>query len=155
MLYFARENRELVNLDSCDLVQSQFDVMSDYGGCVALDYIAEVSEHLLPPAEPNEKFFRLLISVLAYLRENPGSHLWPAVNYFSLWAVKLSGFLPDIRVSAESRSIAEQMITRPIGQLDAREWTSSTARDLRRTLIQCVQEHVERRLLTTALLDTL
>ena len=29
MFYFQRENRELVSLDSCELIQSQFDLMSD------------------------------------------------------------------------------------------------------------------------------
>src|SRR5437867_10568559 len=59
MSYFQRENRELVNLDSCELIRSQFGLLSDYSAGVALDYLAEVSEQLLPSAEPSEKFFRL------------------------------------------------------------------------------------------------
>ena len=61
MAYFQRETRELVNLDSCELIRSQFDLVSDYWPGVALDYFAELSEQLLPPAEANEKFFRLLL----------------------------------------------------------------------------------------------
>jgi DNA repair protein RecO (recombination protein O) len=155
MVYFARENRELANLDSCELIQSQFGILGDYAGCVALDFIAEVSEHLLPPSEPSERFFRLLAAVLAYLRENPVGGVWPAVNYFSLWAVRLSGFLPELRISTESRLIAEEMMQRPIGQLSERVWTSATAADLRRFLIRNVQDHVERRLQTAALLEAL
>ena len=64
MAYFQRETRELVNLDSCELIRSQFGLVSDYWAGVALDYFAEVTEQLLPPAEPNEKFFRLLLAVL-------------------------------------------------------------------------------------------
>ena len=64
MAYFQRETRELVNLDSCELIRSQFGLVSDYGPGVALDYFAEVTEQLLPAAEPNEKFFRLLLAVL-------------------------------------------------------------------------------------------
>ena len=64
MTYFQRENRELVNLNSCELIHSQFELSGDYACGVALDYIAEVSEQLLPPEEPNEKFFRLLLAVL-------------------------------------------------------------------------------------------
>jgi DNA repair protein RecO (recombination protein O) len=155
MFYFARENRELANLNSCELIQSQFGILGDYAGCVALDFIAEVSEHLLPPSEPNERFFRLLAAVLAYLRENPAGGVWPAVNYFSLWAVRLSGFLPELRISTESRLIAEEMMQRPIGQLSERVWTSATAADLRRFLIRNVQDHVERRLQTAQLLEAL
>jgi len=63
MAYFQRENRELVNLDSCELIRSQFDLVSDYTTSVALDFFAEASELLLPAAEPSEKFFRLLVAV--------------------------------------------------------------------------------------------
>ncbi len=155
MFYFARENRERVNLDSCELIQSQFGIAGDYAGGVALDFIAEVSENLLPASEPDEKFYRLLAAVLAYLRENPSSGVWPAAIYFSLWAVKLSGLLPELRVSRESRLIAEEMMQTPIGQLTQREWTSITAADLRRFLIRNIQEHIERKLHSVALLETL
>jgi DNA repair protein RecO (recombination protein O) len=101
MAYFQRETRELVNLDSCELIQSQFDLVSDYRTGVALDYFAEVGEQLLPPAEPSERFFRLLMATLDSLRA-PGSErdsaVWRAVTYYSLWAVRLSGWLPDLGV---------------------------------------------------------
>ncbi len=155
MHYYQRETRELVNLDRCELIHSQFNIAGTYAGCVALDYLAEISDLLLPPDEPSEKFFRLLLSVLEYLRANPAGGVWPAVTYFSLWAVRLSGILPEIRVSAESRAIAEEMILKPIGQLNGRAWTSTTAADLRRALIRIVQDQVERRLLTAPILDTL
>jgi DNA repair protein RecO (recombination protein O) len=155
MFYFARENRELVNLDSCELMQSQFGILGDYAGCVALDYIAELSENLLPASEPSDKFYRLLAAVLAYLRENPVAGVWPAVNYFSLWAVRLSGFLPELRIRPESRLIAEEMMQKPIGQLTEREWSAGTAADLRRLLVRNVQDHIERKLQSAALLEAL
>src|SRR5438270_4442806 len=89
MVYLLRENRELANLYSCELIHSQFGLTGDYAASVALDYIAEVSEQMLPPHEPSERFYRLLASVLAYLRSNPAAGLWPSVLYFSLWTVRL------------------------------------------------------------------
>jgi len=73
MAYFQRETRELVNLDSCELIQSQFDLVSNYRAGVALDYFAEVSEQLLPAAEPSEKFFRLLVAVMDSMRRTEGA----------------------------------------------------------------------------------
>jgi DNA repair protein RecO (recombination protein O) len=96
MAYFERENRELVNLDSCDLLQSQFAVLSDYAAGVSLDYLAEVSEQIMPAHEPNEKFFRLLLSVLEHIRAGSLFSVWRAVTYFTLWAVKLAGLLPEM-----------------------------------------------------------
>src|SRR5512141_533511 len=42
MAYFQRETRELVSLDSCELIRSSFGLLSDYGTALALDYFAEV-----------------------------------------------------------------------------------------------------------------
>jgi DNA repair protein RecO (recombination protein O) len=97
MSYFQRENRELVNIDSCDLLHSQFGVLNDFTSACALDFFAEVSEQLLPAAEPSEKYFRLVTAVLDHLRSKSGNP-WRAVTYFSVWAVKLAGLLPELHV---------------------------------------------------------
>jgi len=65
MAYFQKENAELVNLSSCELIESQFGLQSEYALSVVLDYFTEVAEQLLPAHEPNEKFFRLLVAMLA------------------------------------------------------------------------------------------
>jgi DNA repair protein RecO (recombination protein O) len=202
MAYFQRESRELVNLDSCELIRSQFDLVTDYRASIALDYFAEISEQLLPSAEPSEKFFRLLLAVLDYLRPAVGGppdtgRVWRAVTYFSLWAVRLSGWLPDLNVclscgsvlddseaperayfsrgraglicghcrralavgnswelSAESRSTAAEMLRTPVAQLSIADWQQSTASDLRRFLVQQIEEHVERKLITAPMLES-
>jgi DNA repair protein RecO (recombination protein O) len=198
MSYFQRENRELVNLDSCELLVSQFRLLSDYRAAVALDYFAEVTDQLLPPAEPNERFFRLLIAVLEHLRtpDAGGSgSVWRAVTYFSLWAVRLSGFLPDLNVclgcgalladretaqraffirgrdglmcsecrrtagtgswelSVESRGLAEEMLRKPVAQIGPAGWARETCADLRRFLVQQIERHIERKLITPPVLE--
>lgn len=194
--YFQRENRELVNLDSCELIRSQFGLVSDYRAGVALDYFAEVSEQLLPEAEANERFFRLLAAVLEELHAAREGGVWRAVTYFSLWAVRLSGWLPDTDVclgcgsvlddagapaqraffsrgraglmcghcrgasssgnwelSAESRAIAAEMLRTPVARISTAAWSQRTAADLRRFLVQQMESHAERRLLTPPVLE--
>jgi DNA repair protein RecO (recombination protein O) len=207
MAYFQRETRELVNLDSCELIRSQFGLASDYWASVALDYFAEVAEQLLPAAEPNEKFFRLLLAVLDFLRQAPGDtaakagSVWRAVTYFSLWAVRLSGWLPELDVclgcgvvlddsdsagasteraffgrgragvvcgncsrlpgsgggrwelTAASRLMATEMLRTPVAQLSRTDWDQATAADLRRFLVQQIEAHAERKLITAPLLE--
>jgi DNA repair protein RecO (recombination protein O) len=153
MTYFQRENAELANLSGCELIESQFDLGSDYGRGVALDFMTEAAEHLLPPHEPNEKFFRLMIAVLAYLRA--GGDMWAAVLYFSLWAVRLTGVFPELRVRSESAEIANEMLEKSLTALTAREWSKTTASDLRRALIRTMEQHVERKFLTVPLLEAL
>ena len=153
MAYFQKENAELANLTSCEMIQSHFDLGSDYARGVALDYFTEVAEHLLPPHEPNEKFFRLMRAVLAYL--HGGGEVWAAVTYFSLWSVRLTGILPELRVSRESGEIAGEIFERPLTGLTPRAWSKTTASDLRRALIRTMEQHVERRFLTVPLLEGL
>jgi DNA repair protein RecO (recombination protein O) len=196
MTYFQRENRELVSLDSCELIHSQFGLLSDYPVALAMDYFAEVAEQLLPPAEANEKFFRLLLAVLEHLQatgspEADAGRVWRAATYYSLWAVRLSGLLPELHVclecgaalddpdheerawfargfaglacghcrrggeelSAESRAIAELMLRKPVAQIPAAGWGQSRAADLRRFLVQQIEAHVERRLITAPLIE--
>ena len=94
MSYFQRENRELVNLDSCELIRSQFELLSDYAAGVALDYLAEVTEQLLPPAEPNERFFRLLAGGAGSLARarRAGRRCGRRSTYFSLVGGAAVGF---------------------------------------------------------------
>jgi DNA repair protein RecO (recombination protein O) len=192
MTYFQRENRELVSLDSCELIHSQFALVSDYWTGVALDYFAEVSELLLPSAEPSEKFFRLLLAVLECLRAAEKGGVWRSITYFSLWAVRLSGWLPELHaclscgsllddpqaperaffrrgmaglicghcrqsaagmgnsweLSVESRAVAAEMLRKPPAELSAVKWDQETGADLRRFLIQQIELHTERRLMT-------
>ena len=151
--YIQRENRELLTLTGCDLLQSQFAISSNYEAGVALDYIAEISDLLLPPNEVSEKFFRLLLAVLEDLRG--GGPVWRAVLYFSLWAVRLSGILGDVAVREESREIGMEMLTTPIARVSEREWTKVTARDLRRWLLRDIEAHTERRVQSAAILEAL
>jgi len=159
MAYFQKETAELVSLSGCELIESQFALQTDYALSMALDYFTEVTEQLLPPHEPNERFFRLLAAALGFLRgatpENRAPRMWTAITYVSIWAVRLAGIWPEFRVSRESAEIAEEMFTTPIGQLAPREWTKSTASDLRHMLQRTMEQHAERKFLTVPLLEAL
>jgi len=99
--FFQKEIRELVSIDTCDLLQSQFGLAGQYEVGVALDFFAEVSEQILPPAEPNERFFRLTAAVVDQLRSGTPGCCWLAVTYFALWSLRLSGILPELHVCLE------------------------------------------------------
>jgi DNA repair protein RecO (recombination protein O) len=98
MSYFQRENRELVNLDSCEVLNSQFGLLKDFHAACALDFFAEVSEQILPAAEPSEKYFRLMGATLDHLKSGEPGAVWRAVTYFSVWTVRLAGLLPELHI---------------------------------------------------------
>lgn len=156
MHYSERENRDLVTCTSCDLLYSQFNLTSEYAASLTLDFMAEVSEHLLPAHEPSEKFFRLLVATIDHLHANPALNHWAALHYFSYWAVRLSGFLPNLsHLNEESYALAVEMGSKPVAELASREWNAATAVELRRFLMRAIELHVERKLVTLPLIAKL
>lgn len=151
MAYFLRENAELANLTSCELIDSQFALQANYTCSLALDYFTEVTDQLMPPHEPNEKFFRLLKATLEFLRS--GGNVWSAVDYFTVWSVRLAGVLPELRVSREAVEIVEEMFVKGLGDLTPRVWTKATLSGVRRSLVRAMEQHVERKFLTVPLLE--
>ncbi|MBL8179212.1 MAG: DNA repair protein RecO [Bryobacterales bacterium] len=157
MVYYQKENRELTTLDSCELIRSPFGLLSSYETGIALDYMAELTEELLPLGEPNEKHFRLLLSVLEYLHAAKGDAkaVWPSTLYFLLWSVRLAGFLPGLRGRPESMEVAKEIFERPVKELTARDWSRLTCSDLRHGLHRAVEDHIERRLQVAPMLEGL
>ena len=199
MAYFQRETRELVNLDSCELIRSQFGLVSDYRAGVALDYFAEVTEQLLPSAEPNERFFRLLLAVLETLAAGRSAgrrvarrnvfftcgrcgfrdgcrscmFAWVAAACWTIRRDARAGvFQPrtggsDVRPLPPHGRAREQLgIERGIAGAWPRrccgsrwrsfrrpDWSQATAADLRRFLVQQIEAHVERQLVTAPVLE--
>ncbi len=153
--YTVRENRELVRIDHCDLQHSQFELSRAYSTGLALDVMAEISEQLLPMAEVNEKYFRLMGRVLEFLRGRGESGVWQAITYFEIWAVRLSGILPEVSVNPESREILGEVLKASVEQMPEREWTPGTARDLRKAMVRLIEQHIERRLLAAPMLEDL
>lgn len=90
---FERENRDLLRMNSADLVESFFDMQKEYRVQVATQYLGEVTERLLPEREANERAFRLLIAVLRGLKTS--GEVNRPLAYFDYWILKLGGFLPD------------------------------------------------------------
>ena len=104
---FERENRDLLHLNSVELIESFFTMQADYRVQLAAQYLAEVGERLLPEREANERVFRLLLAVLRALK-NSGEVNRPLL-YFDYWMVRLGGFLPDFKTcSSCARALGEE-----------------------------------------------
>lgn len=88
-----REGHELARLDSCEVLESPLADEVDYPRAVALGYVAEVLDQVLPDREPNDAMFRLALAVLANLRAGA---IWMPLTYFDLWIVRLMGLLPEL-----------------------------------------------------------
>lgn len=92
--FFAeRPRQELVRLDQLETMRSPLAAAVDYTRAAVLSFYAEVLEEALPEHDPHETVFRLVLAVLEHTTvQNP----WMPLTYFSLWIIRLMGWLPDL-----------------------------------------------------------
>jgi DNA repair protein RecO (recombination protein O) len=92
--FFERENRELVRINQCEMIESFIDVSRDYGSSLALAIFSEVTEAVLPEHEASDASFRLLLLAARTVKKTLRPE-WP-LAYFALWSVKLGGWLAPL-----------------------------------------------------------
>lgn len=92
--YFERETRELVRISQCELIESFLEVQREYERGVALALLSEITESVLPEREASDAAFRLLLHTARALKA--GGDIGLALAYFSLWSVRLAGWLPAL-----------------------------------------------------------
>ncbi len=92
--YYERENRELVRINQCDMIESFMDAFRDYDASVALSLFSEITETVLPDREASDANFRLLLLAAQTVKRTGSSEL--SLAYFALWTVKLGGWLPRL-----------------------------------------------------------
>ncbi len=88
-----RERVELARLDSCEVLESPMASEVDYPRAVALGYLSEALDQVLPDREAHDDIFRLTLSVLPQVKAGA---IWMPLTYFGLWLVRLAGLLPEL-----------------------------------------------------------
>jgi len=96
---FERENRDLLRMNSAELLESFFEMQKDFRVQVAAQFVAEVAERYMPEREVNERAFRLLLAVLRAFKRS--GEVDRPLLYFDYWLLRLEGFLPDLERCAE------------------------------------------------------
>jgi DNA repair protein RecO (recombination protein O) len=110
LVYFQKENKELVSISNCEIINSQFVEGLSSETLGVIHYLAELVIEFVPDHEPNEKIYRLIGATLDSLRRiggpiparsvGPGAakerdeKLSAIVRYFEIWMLKLAGFFP-------------------------------------------------------------
>ena len=94
MIFFEKENQELVKIDKVELLRSFGSELADYKGFLQLSFLAEVLFETTPDREPNDPLFRLLLLVLEEMQIQERSEL--ARIYFQVWYLKISGLFESL-----------------------------------------------------------
>jgi DNA repair protein RecO (recombination protein O) len=92
--FYEVETRDLARINQCELLESFLDAFRDYASGVAMGIFSEVTEAVLPEREASDPTFRLLLLVAQTVKQNLKPEI--PLAYFSLWTVKLAGWLPSL-----------------------------------------------------------
>lgn len=93
VVFFEREGRELVSIDSIDTIRPSFPLSKDLEQALLLSAFAESLETFVSDSDPAEPFYRLARHAMDSLFAGAPP---PAVAaYFDVWILKLSGLFPS------------------------------------------------------------
>jgi len=99
--YYEKEHKDLVVLNNCDLIESNFDLQRDLDRAFILSYFSELIEEFFPSREKDDILFRLLESSLNAMKEGGDLDLLGA--YFEVWILKINGYLPSFKKCRKCR----------------------------------------------------
>ena len=94
--FFEKENRDLVRIQSADLLDSPMKLFQDYDRAVCAGRMVQLVDRFLPEHEPQDAVFRLVRMTVTALEQ--GCPLQLAACYFEVWMLRLSGVFPDLFV---------------------------------------------------------
>jgi DNA repair protein RecO (recombination protein O) len=94
LMFFEKENRELVRIQSADLLDSPMKIFQDYDRAVFAGRVIELVDRFLPEHEPHDAAFRLVRMTAQALEQ--GCAIEFAACYFEVWMLRLAGVFPDL-----------------------------------------------------------
>jgi DNA repair protein RecO (recombination protein O) len=100
IIYYQKENQELVSLNQVEIVKSHFDLSGNAETLTGLAYMGDLVMEFSPPYQPNERLFRMVKACLDAICKSQ-SDLQIILRYFEIWLLKLEGYLPDVRHCGE------------------------------------------------------
>jgi len=94
IMFFEKENHDLVRIQSTELLDSPMKLFEDYDRAVFVGHIVELMDRFLPEREPQDPVFRLVRMTARALEQ--GCPIEFASCYFEIWMLRLAGVFPDM-----------------------------------------------------------
>jgi DNA repair protein RecO (recombination protein O) len=104
LIYYEKENRELVSIRQTEILRSHFKVSSEASILSGLAYMGDLLVEFSPPHQSNDNLFRMATACFQAISRAP-SDIEAIVRYFEVWLLKIEGFLPDLRRCGECHRI--------------------------------------------------
>jgi DNA repair protein RecO (recombination protein O) len=91
--FFEKENRDLVRIQSAEILDSAMALFADYDRALFAGQLVELTDRFLPEHQPHDAVFRLVRMVMEAVKV--GCPLDIAACYFEVWMLRLAGVFPD------------------------------------------------------------
>ncbi len=155
LLTFSRkQNQELAVIQESEIVRAFPAYQLSLEVNLHFSYFAELLQEVGNEEEESENIFRLAVAVLGEVENAPIELL---ARYLELWILKLEGVLPalDQRLPKDLAEKTEAVLKLHPSKLDAQALSPAELKRLSRFSLGLLENHLERRLKTRAVLDEL
>lgn len=98
IIFFERENRDLVRIQSAEILDSPMSLFADYDRAMLAARLVELIDGFLPDHQPQDAVFRLVCMTLQAIGKACPLDL--AACYFEVWMLRLAGVFPDLFMCA-------------------------------------------------------
>lgn len=134
-----REVRELVSIRQVEIEKSYFELSGNPEAVTALERMCAAALTFAPPAQPDERLFRMVSACFEALSRRPEASE-AIIVYFELWLLKLSGFLPELSLCGGCGGVLEfcggPLRFRPDGQIFCASCAAEAGEILHREALQ-------------------
>ena len=106
--FFEKENRDLVRIQSAEILDSPMALFGDYDRAVFAGHMIDLTDRFLPEHQPHDAVFRLVRMMLQAVKDDCPLDI--AACYFEVWMLRLAGVFPDLfqcSVCAKPLNLAE------------------------------------------------
>jgi DNA repair protein RecO (recombination protein O) len=94
IVFAEKENRDLVRIQSADLLDSPMGLFTDYDRAVLAGHVIDLMDRFMPERQPHDAVFRLARMTAEALE---GGRALDFVScYFEVWMLRLAGGFPDL-----------------------------------------------------------
>jgi DNA repair protein RecO (recombination protein O) len=107
--FFEKENRDLVRIQSAEILDSPMALYADYDCAVFAGHLVDLTDRFLPEHQPHDAVFRLVRMMVQAASD--ACPLDIAACYFEVWMLRLAGVFPDLfrcSVCSKSLDVAEE-----------------------------------------------
>jgi len=107
--FFEKENRDLVRIQSAEILDSPMALYADYDCAVFAGHLVDLTDRFLPEHQPHDAVFRLVLMMVQAAKD--ACPLDIAACYFEVWMLRLAGVFPDLfscSVCSKSLNVAEE-----------------------------------------------